>query len=391
MALRGTGARRLLTPAELAAKTLALTGFQWGRRRPGPWVALWNEQKGVLTDPVDGYGLLYGGIDADGVTDRARDITSVMAGVAQTHAFETSCPVILREFYLLPEEDRRLFAGIDQSISPVSEFAETFEIEAASREERETVSSGGRLTAGEATVTLAFTNNEAGEDPVDRNLRLDRLEVRDAQGGAVASRELEELSSAAGCEWNGAEDDHFAFYCNGTLDVPVTIPADGQYTFEVVAWADQNPKELAKLELGVGTDSNRSAGGQAIRAKLSELYGALHGVELEADSEEVSGAYELFVDLWERKRDLAVNNGDHFLWYENDVRCEWDSDQYYLEGIADHLWRDKLNEDGNPLGWDWDGIHAYFEGLGLDDREGVARTWSVVLAYLLMDYGYLYL
>ena len=38
-ALAGAGASRLLTPEELARKTLALTGFQWGREREGrePW------------------------------------------------------------------------------------------------------------------------------------------------------------------------------------------------------------------------------------------------------------------------------------------------------------------------------------------------------------------
>ena len=60
------------TPEELARKTAALTGVQWerhigtvrsGARRPS---ALTGE-----------YRLLYGGIDSDGITERARDMTSV--------------------------------------------------------------------------------------------------------------------------------------------------------------------------------------------------------------------------------------------------------------------------------------------------------------------------
>ena len=110
VALHGAGAKRLLTPEELARKTAAITGVQWGRISPiyprdGRWPS-------ALTQD---YRLLYGGIDSDGVTERGRDLTSVMAGVAKRHAVEVSCPVVIRELYLLPETDRRLFAGIDQN------------------------------------------------------------------------------------------------------------------------------------------------------------------------------------------------------------------------------------------------------------------------------------
>ena len=58
------------------------------------------------------YRLLYGGIDSEGITERARDLTSVMAGVARRHAVEVACPVILRDLYLLPDAQRWLFGGI---------------------------------------------------------------------------------------------------------------------------------------------------------------------------------------------------------------------------------------------------------------------------------------
>ncbi|MDE0205126.1 MAG: hypothetical protein OXP66_03770, partial [Candidatus Tectomicrobia bacterium] len=109
-ALQGAGARRLLTPEELAHKTAAVTGVQWERFIPTDLVH--GRFPSALTDR---YRLLYGGIDSDGVTQRARESTSVMAGVARRHAVEVSCLVVAREFYLVPEADRRLFAGIDLS------------------------------------------------------------------------------------------------------------------------------------------------------------------------------------------------------------------------------------------------------------------------------------
>ena len=110
-ALHGAGARRLLVPEELARKTAAIMGVQWGRS-----VYIGQEYENQFPSSLtDEYRLLYGGIDSDGVTERGRDLTSVMAGVAKRHAAAVSCLVVMREFYLVPDAQRRLFAGIDLS------------------------------------------------------------------------------------------------------------------------------------------------------------------------------------------------------------------------------------------------------------------------------------
>ena len=113
-ALRDAGARRMLTPEELASKTAAITGVQWGRRsESGCWPMCQRFSNLLAGD----YRLFYGGIDSDGVTERARDMTSVMAGVAARHATMLSCPVVGRELYLLPDAKRRLFAGISPNVT----------------------------------------------------------------------------------------------------------------------------------------------------------------------------------------------------------------------------------------------------------------------------------
>ena len=157
VALRDAGGGRLLTPEELAAKTLALTGFQWGRREPpsleqhyGYRRPLVREQHDLNTD----YAILYGGIDSDGVTERARDLTSVMLGVAKRHAAEVSCPIVLREFHLLPDEDRKLFGGLDITATPEQPGGE--------RAIRETLAVlhdrllGVRVGTGSAEITAAY-------------------------------------------------------------------------------------------------------------------------------------------------------------------------------------------------------------------------------------------
>ena len=114
VALRDAGARRMLTPEELARKTAAITGVQWGREiGTGCWPICERHPNLLAGD----YRLLYGGIDSGGVTERARDMTSVMAGVAKRHATIVSCSVVGRELYLLPDAKRRLFAGVSPNVT----------------------------------------------------------------------------------------------------------------------------------------------------------------------------------------------------------------------------------------------------------------------------------
>ena len=267
VALQNAGARRLLTPEELDRKTAALTGFQWGRginSRP------WDIGSPLHSELTDNFRLLYGGIDSDGITERARDITSVMAGVAKRHAGQASCPVVMRELYLLPDEERRLFAGIDPYVTPVSEFSDTFEITAASRSEMQTLSLQGHLTAGEKTVSLAFLNDYRDESG-DRNILLDRLTVR--QGNMVVYRyEMETLGHRPRCH----HMEQSAFHLSGSgrgcvLTVPVDIPADGTYQIEISAWGTHAGDELPKLFVGIESDVEGSAGATTIRNKLVEL------------------------------------------------------------------------------------------------------------------------
>lgn len=387
-ALKHAGARRLLTPAELARKTLATTGFQWGRPRDRKWGPLHLRNTGNLANP-ESYGLLYGGINADGVTRRARDLTSIMAGVAQSHALETSCPVVMREFYLLPEEERLLFAGVGREVTPKWEFGGTFAVEAASRAEMEVVEVSGHLKSGEVTVKLAYLNDWS-EPTGDRDLLLDRVAV--LRGSEVVYElEMEDHRHAVDC--HHVEQGAFHLSTSGAecvLSVPVDIPDDGSYRIEVGVWGDQAGDEPPLLDVQVESDTERSTGARAIRSKLVEMYERLHGIRVAADSFEVSDAYELFVEVWDRKRSAGVAFDEG----AGNVGCDWTSDSFFLDGIVNHAWtyrEDWGDEWGARHDWDWETIGAHFASIDWLDPHGVARTWKVVLAYLLMDYRYLYL
>ena len=111
----------MLTPEELARKTDAITGFRWGR-----WRAYDARPGRETTDSLTGeYRLLYGGIDSDGVTERSTELTSVMLAVAEGHAVESSCPIVLRELFLHDDGHRHLFNGIDVDADPTTRAGET--------------------------------------------------------------------------------------------------------------------------------------------------------------------------------------------------------------------------------------------------------------------------
>ena len=379
VALRDAGARRLLTPEEIARKTAAVTGVQWerhigtvrsGARRPS-----------ALTEE---YRLLYGGIDSDGITERARDMTSVMAGVARRQAAMVSCPVVMRELYLLPEADRKLFAGIDRDVTPGMELGASFEVEAGSRSRRETLSLSGTLTAGPTTVRLSHSN-DYNEPNAHRNLFLDRLMVRNAAGRIIARRELETLRPSGNC--NDPHRGDYALWCSGWLDVPIDIPAAGNYEIDIVAWASHAGDELPRLSVVVESETEGSGAG-TIRAKLVELFDKLLGVQVTPHSPDVEAGFRLFAEVMERGREAQK-----FSFRGSECYWNWLTDLRFFEGILD----DALVQEGEP-GWghrwfyDFNRplVEDFMNGIDWSDPHYAAQAWAVVLAYLLTDYRYLY-
>ena len=373
-ALADAGAARLLTPEELSRKAAALTGVEWGRWRH-PARKPHRQRTAALTDD-EGYRLLYGGIDSDGITTRARDMTSVMAGVAKAHAAQMSCPVVLRELYLLPDGQRRLFAGITPAVSPRFELGARFEAGAARAEH----TLRGHLTRGAKTVFLKFPNDHYTPSG-DRNLFLDRLDVRDANGEIVQTVELESLAATGDC--NGPQDEHYALFCRGWLEVPIAVETTGEHELRVVAWADLHGDEAPLLEVVVEAATTTAIGERAVKRKLVELHNTLLGVALDIDDEDIADAYGLFTEVWQRKR-----GGEP--WFM-DRACHWEQDIHFLDGLLADPVGQRESEHGPYHHWNRPRAEAYLDSLDLSDPHFAARAWVAVLAHLMMDYRYLHL
>ena len=245
--------------------------------------------------------------------------------------------------------------------------------------------------AGDVLVRLSYVNDYWEENlPEDYNLRLDRIELRDAAGRVLATREIEDLDDAdcGGKGWREGHEnpDHQVFWCDTTLEVPLTVPADGRYSVDVVAWAEQPDGRLAELHILVESDTERSAGAAAIRRQLADMHRDLLGVAAAPDSTEVDEAFRLFVDVWHRKRD-AKEEGS--ICWPN--QCRWAEDIRFFDGIDGApalVWVE--NDHGGH--WDWDGERVgEFLAAKVADPNYVSRAWAVVLAYLMTDHRYLYL
>lgn len=382
-ALQDAGVARLLTPEELVAKTEALTGYVWGRRLQKPFGL--GETRSRLHDPqgFSGYQLLYGGIDSDGIIDRAGDVTPLMAAVAQSHAVEVSCPIVRREFYYWPEEERMLFDGITMFDTPHSETSGHFDITSDSWSTRQEVTLPVTLAPGSKTVRLSFTNNYSGEDSegnaLDRNLSLDRLKLVHSSGFPVADVELE----TTGTRTCGRPEEGFYWMRgNCSIEIPVEIGSGGDYSVVVVAHQDRAGDEAARLAIDVLSADGSSRGEIAIRRKLADLHQKLFGVAVAIDSPDVNEAYDLFVEVWNRKRD---SEGGAFA--GSRFHCTESGDHLYFDGLVDDAL--KFGEYGGSQ-LDFQRIRPFTRTIDMPDPNHAVRTWVVTLAYLLTDYRYLY-
>jgi len=141
----------------------------------------------------------------------------------------------------------------------------------------------------------------------------------------------------------------------------------------------------SRRRLFAGIDRHVTAP-EAVRKKLVELYDAMLGVQVTPHSPDVDSAYRIFFGVLEREKSDWFTHNDN-------GRCSiWD-DIYFFDGILD----DAVKEYGDESEYwrsyelDWDYVNAFMNSIDFSDPRHAARAWVSVLAYLLMDYRYLYL
>jgi hypothetical protein len=369
------GTRRLLTPEELERKTEYLMGFLWNG---------WDDEyqvDGVYSALGDRLRLYYGGIDSLGVKERARELTTLMYHTALRQSLEMACSVVVDDFSR-PDEERQVFAGIDRHQTPLSEALLEFDVVEDNIADAGTYTLPVTLSAGDKTIRVSFLEDFYVENVYDRNLFVDRIDIRNSQGLILQTIEVEDLADIAGAsytqyddggdsggswydDWQNGPGGGWIIWSTGNITFPLVVASDGEYRIEVVAWGEQHPDYVGP-SMSVTINSNDpfggSAGEQSIRQKLVELHSSFLGEELDANDAEIDASYQLLVETW-----------------------QWRLETIMYEGSNDYL---EESCNGHP-DWDdewWQSDWTRHWG----DPERMMGTWTTVMTYLMTDYNYLH-
>ena len=377
------GAEQLLSPSQIAAKTMNLTGVYW-RTNENP--------DGSTYSKYDELSVLLGGIDSIAVTERATLLTPSMAAILQTHAVETACPIVVKEL-ALPLAKRRLFLKVDETITPLSIALITADVTSSSSTDWQEHKLDAQIPANGAEIKVSFTNpycDYDGEKCIEqRVLYVDGLTLRHASGAEqrfeVTAPEIQ--ISGDNCYLG---DSHATFYSDCTMSLNLDL--DNTDNFEIIAHlaAQQAPSKeqptQATIEVLIGEDIMDAQTNNAllIKQQIVDLFTKLHGKPYTIDSQQVQQTYSLFASA------LASANQSSSSYIYN---CNpWSIDGHFF---SDLLTPEELeavrspSPNGNHYEMDWESMEFNSHEITRDST-GVKRAWVAVIAYLLSHYDYLH-
>ena len=361
------GTRRLLTPEELEAKTTSLIGWKWGSNGDeDTW--LYDSDYTNLTDK---FGRYYGGIDSNGIKDRAREMSALMVSVAERQALEVACPAVIIDF-AKTNSNRLLFSDIEPEIEPGSEFVSSHLVSSESLDDKQTFKDTSELSEGEKTLSIGFSNDYYKSRGDDRDLYITDIEVTDPNGNLILDADFSEYNQNNLIEGIGLRElscgdywfshDSFRFHSSGcTLDLPLSVSVAGLYEVSISGWGvrAETDDDLPELTVSIRSDgaSGKSNGAMKIKSKIVELYSRLHGVELNVNHSDVESLYELLQKSWEDRKSIETDT----------------TELYPLEKCI------------------WDDYDLKNESYGNDkDPSGMKYAWTTILIMLMTDFNYLH-
>jgi hypothetical protein len=382
------GIEKLLTPERLQRKTEALTGYNWGYSYTQDRVRV-NSNLGVT------YRGLYGGIDSFAVVERSRDITPLMSVVAQSHALESACPIVLREF-ILPDVKRLLFDGLDQSVTPLTKESTYLELTSKDQNDWQTISLFVDLAVGTNNILVGMTNPYCQWDGAkcitQRVFYLDRFEIK-----APGQNVFQQFEITADISKN-YKPQCYRTGTNNALSYGGCLPnmfydakVAGRYEVRAVVAAQQagegSVQALLTVQHVVDPQQATTTGARLIKQKLADLHNKLLGSNYTIDSAEISDAYAFFTKIWQEKS--LSTDGNPSLTNSNLQLCTHLTDFSFMEGLG--YAGQALIPRTTGTGYDWDYANINnFIGPRASDPTYSKQTWVVVMAYLLSHYDYLY-
>ena len=375
--LADVGVDRLLTPEELDAKNESILGYKWDK-----WETDWlGDVEGFNTALQDRFRLYYGGIDSIGIKERNRELTSLMANVAERQALALACGVTVLDFHDNPNlADRRLFSLIEPFTTPLTEKTLTFDVPIGLYGDRGIHDIEVALSPGKKEVSITF-NNDAynGSTGDDRNLYIDAVEIyKDDQ--LISVVEGEDFRNTIGFSQTVYDDGNamggveninvngtwsptaWNLWSVGFVAFHVDIATEGNYRFRVIAWgSDFGDGVAANMTTSVGAldTSDDTAGSRALKAQVQHLHQLLLGETLATSDPEIEATYQLLVETWQ---DRKTHEGNHRAWSNPSEEC---------------LFPRQIYQD------DWE------SGLGADPLKMI-YAWTSVMHYYLTHFDYLH-
>lgn len=367
--LAGVGKKRLLTPEELEAKTRSLLGLAWGEEFDVSWVL--DGHRTMLQDSMHIY---YGGIDSNGITQRADALNSVMSNVAMAQASALACPSVLLDFNRSPD-DRLLFKHVDRYMTPAVREREQFTVRGSTDDNQTFRRMSASLDQGEHVLRLSFDNPYWDSELRQRLLLvIHTIRVKTSSGNALVAfdgQDLMDYEGAVSLDHNQDETGRIFTDADtgertgwqlgyGYIDIPFSVPYDDE--IEVMIKATRRNLVDRETLLGISIlapDGKAETGEMRIRQQLQYLHKQLLGETLSLYHEEITASYDLLLELWQERKARGFPANAIASDYEN---CDIPIDDW----------------------WDKD------RSAELADPEHMQGAWMSMLMYFLTDYHYLH-
>lgn len=367
--LANVGIDRLLTPEELDAKNDAIFGYKWDK-----WEDDWlGNVKGFNTALHDRFRLYYGGIDSIGIKERNRQLTSLMANVAERQALTLACGVTALDFHDNKQlSDRRLFTLVEPSTTPLSEKILNVDVPTGSFADRGMRDIDVSLPSGTKELSIHFSNDAYDEGTGDdRNLYIDAVEIyRDNQLITVIEGEnfqnTEGFSQTIyddGTAMGGVEHVEvdgswtpvaWNLWGEGFVSFHVNIATSGSYRFRIIAWgSDYRDGIPANMTATVGATSinDETAGSQAIKTQIQHFHQRMLGEAVSRSDPEVEAVYQLLLETWLERQTHTENNR---AWSSPSEEC------LFPRQIHHEDWESGLGSDPQQMIYAWTSVMHYY-------------------------------
>jgi hypothetical protein len=319
-----------------------------------------------------------------------------MTSILMTHATESACPAVVRQF-AKPIEERSLFSFVEESTLPLLHGAESFTVRSEELGDWNKKSFSADMNAGAKTISIKFTNpycDYDGQKCLDqRILFVDSLTVTSPSGEVESfkgndSRFRSTISSNGYKDCYGESQGYSKCY-NGTLSLDFNTQEVGRYQIEASMSGQLAPSREGYLEVVMSIESNEdvlttnSRNAVAIRNQISKLFEDLHGNKFAANSDSVMQVYEIFAAALAKAPE--AHNG---IFYQCNL---WNDGLFY----NDNLTKEEIetfrtvqpNDDWYSDDWE---ARRVFEYEFIADPFYSKYAWTAVMMYMLSHYDYLH-